>query len=507
MGLIYKIENRINGKIYIGQTIQTLRARFGGHLNSLKASNNHKEGSLYYDMQKYGVTNFDVSVIERCDNNKLSERETYYINKYDSYNNGYNRTNGGSAYFEVTDKVRKEIIEMAQSGMTATEIIATIGYSLTAILNVVKSEGIDINKDSGRGPIRVIQYTQEYKPIRSFESITEAYRNIDSGVSESTFQHNVRRACGTGELLYGYHWAIAESLLEEVEGKLRIFRSPLDRDNYLNGSQYWIKGDTIITDITNQLNKNSVVLCKYCGKPAGNDIGICGECVKLHPKSRLITRENRGVIKQEEKQAYKDTDKKERTTKRKDEHNTSAKDAEPKPTLASRLPDKETLESLIKQYSYAEICRMYGVYERTLRDKLREYGIYKEKINRNADDIQIIRDVLTHGRTEAAKLNNVSTWKVDNILDKYKIPSWLFDNSKPVRALDTFTKTETIFRSFKDAARAISPESATASAINSLGYKIGKAAQEGKVYKGYTWSILDKQAFIGELLLKLGDTN
>lgn len=47
-------------------------------------------------IKKYGIENFDFSIIEECSPDFLDERERYWISYYDSYNNGYNRTPGGS---------------------------------------------------------------------------------------------------------------------------------------------------------------------------------------------------------------------------------------------------------------------------------------------------------------------------------------------------------------------------------------------------------------------------
>ena len=44
-------------------------------------------------MRKYGVVNFHIELIEETNNPE--ERETYWINKLDTYNNGYNATLGG----------------------------------------------------------------------------------------------------------------------------------------------------------------------------------------------------------------------------------------------------------------------------------------------------------------------------------------------------------------------------------------------------------------------------
>lgn len=70
---IYKIENIINGKCYIGQS-ENLPIRIKTHINNIKKiKENNKE--LNIDAEKYGVENFKIEVIEYCDISKLDEKE------------------------------------------------------------------------------------------------------------------------------------------------------------------------------------------------------------------------------------------------------------------------------------------------------------------------------------------------------------------------------------------------------------------------------------------------
>ncbi len=88
---IYKITNKINGKSYIGQTTDYKR-RFSEH--KAKGYNNEENKLLYYAFDKYGIDNFTFEVIEDKTPN-YNEREKYWIQYYDSYENGYNMTLGG----------------------------------------------------------------------------------------------------------------------------------------------------------------------------------------------------------------------------------------------------------------------------------------------------------------------------------------------------------------------------------------------------------------------------
>ena len=88
---VYKIENLINGKVYIGSTEKSFLKRFSTHYTKLKA-NNHK-GHIYLQnaVNKYGIENFEFSILEDLEN-EILEKEAYWINYFDSCNRekGYN---------------------------------------------------------------------------------------------------------------------------------------------------------------------------------------------------------------------------------------------------------------------------------------------------------------------------------------------------------------------------------------------------------------------------------
>lgn len=106
--IIYKVKNLINGKIYIGQTTQSLNSRIYGHKrDSLK----FKDIKFYRAANKYGWDNFEFSIID--DKAKTLEElcslEKHYIEKFDSYKNGYNSTSGGEISPMMFEETRKKV--------------------------------------------------------------------------------------------------------------------------------------------------------------------------------------------------------------------------------------------------------------------------------------------------------------------------------------------------------------------------------------------------------------
>lgn len=95
MIFIYKIQNQINKKIYIGSTKDPERRWFEHKQSSKLKSCKSYNYPLQTAIRKYGVENFYITLICECDISELDELEIFYIKKYDSYNNGYNLTLGG----------------------------------------------------------------------------------------------------------------------------------------------------------------------------------------------------------------------------------------------------------------------------------------------------------------------------------------------------------------------------------------------------------------------------
>lgn len=106
MGIIYQYKNKLNGKSYVGMT-KNLKDRNKRHLLSLK---NGSTQVLYQAMRKYGVENFDLIILETCDDSILCEREKFWIQKENSFVNGYNMTEGGEGG-NTYSKLSKEKIE------------------------------------------------------------------------------------------------------------------------------------------------------------------------------------------------------------------------------------------------------------------------------------------------------------------------------------------------------------------------------------------------------------
>lgn len=92
---IYKIENMVNNKVYIGCS-NDIERRWNDHrTRAFSEGDREYNKTLYRAFRKYGLDNFKFSIICECSKEDIKEKEIAFIELYDSYNNGYNETIGG----------------------------------------------------------------------------------------------------------------------------------------------------------------------------------------------------------------------------------------------------------------------------------------------------------------------------------------------------------------------------------------------------------------------------
>lgn len=104
-GIVYKIENILSGKIYIGQTIVSIQERWSGH----KCDSKRRNTPLYASMRKHGDSLEDVFKItileEDIELTHLDQKEIDWIKELNSIHpNGYNLSNGGQGFLTVEER-------------------------------------------------------------------------------------------------------------------------------------------------------------------------------------------------------------------------------------------------------------------------------------------------------------------------------------------------------------------------------------------------------------------
>lgn len=119
---IYKIENLVNHKCYIGQAVDINR-RWRRHRETYTdITSREYEYPIYRAMRKYGIDNFSFEIIEECSREELNEKERFYVEKYNAFFDGYNQTLGGDGAVN-TDFATKEVIIGIISDLENTDML------------------------------------------------------------------------------------------------------------------------------------------------------------------------------------------------------------------------------------------------------------------------------------------------------------------------------------------------------------------------------------------------
>ena len=110
---VYKITNIKNGKMYIGQTINSIESRFKRHIND--AMNNILDTHFARAIRKYGPDSFVIEILDFAySQEELTYKEYFWINYFKSNIVGYNETCnmykcGGNTYYNKSDEDMKII--------------------------------------------------------------------------------------------------------------------------------------------------------------------------------------------------------------------------------------------------------------------------------------------------------------------------------------------------------------------------------------------------------------
>ena len=174
MAYIYQITNKINGKIYIGKTENSIEKRFKEHCSDAFKDRNEKR-PLYAAMRKYGIENFEVELLEETDNPE--EREVFWIEQKRSFKDGYNATIGGDGkkYLDY-DLIIAEYLEIQNITLTAKKLNISVDSVKTALnsKNIAPKASSEISKENFGKIIKMFDLTNCY--IQSFASLKDAAR-------------------------------------------------------------------------------------------------------------------------------------------------------------------------------------------------------------------------------------------------------------------------------------------------------------------------------------------
>ena len=124
-GIIYKIENKVNGKVYIGQTRVGFKERIYAHRRAL-IKNEHNNDYLQRAWNKYGEVNFTFSIVETCSLEELDEKEVNWIKYHRSCRGAYNLESGGNKNKIPSDYSRMKMSVNTREAFKRPDVIEKI---------------------------------------------------------------------------------------------------------------------------------------------------------------------------------------------------------------------------------------------------------------------------------------------------------------------------------------------------------------------------------------------
>lgn len=257
MGYIYKITNSINGKIYVGQTFRNVQERFKEHLRMGRKEEVGYKSLLYYAIKKYGKDAFSVDTLEECPDDKLNEREIYWIDTLGTCENGYNISRG----VQKEPKYHSaDILRLWQQGYCTKEISNIVDISKQIVIKRLRENGVTSKEIMSRGSLigntnrrKVIRFSPDASDIVIYNSMTDASRENHITVAQITM------VCrGERNFAGGYRWVYyeGEETLKDIK-PMSITHCVREVHQYTKDGQY-IRSFSSLSDARKFMGKTTV---------------------------------------------------------------------------------------------------------------------------------------------------------------------------------------------------------------------------------------------------------
>ena len=206
MPYIYKITNKLNGKIYIGKTNRSIEERFEEHCRDRLKQAKEKR-PLYSAMNKYGVENFSIELVEETDISE--EREKYWIEYFGSFKNGYNATLGGDGKPYIDYDL---VVAMYNELKNQQEVARRLNISSDSVSIILKNKhimtlpGKDVSAKITSKPVSQFDLQDNY--IQTFTSAKAAADSLNkiTKTSRGASSHIADVCKGKRKTAYGFIW-------------------------------------------------------------------------------------------------------------------------------------------------------------------------------------------------------------------------------------------------------------------------------------------------------------
>lgn len=207
---IYCICNLINGKKYIGKSIN-LSNRLNQHVGMLR-NNRHHSNYLQASYNKHGELSFIYGVVEYCDKSRLDELERYYVDLYNTYYNGYNEqipTGENSGHIFTEEDKQKHSIAMLLARSRDSE-------STREKMRIGSAIGRARAAETMNNRITLLYDPNSLKLIKTIGSTNECLEFL--GVNPKMFYRRIREVYVCDRLSYKGYVLIRPHIGMTIEG-------------------------------------------------------------------------------------------------------------------------------------------------------------------------------------------------------------------------------------------------------------------------------------------------
>lgn len=221
MSYIYLVTNKLNGKQYVGQH------RYDG--DGLDPKYMGSGVALWQAYDKYGIENFDMELLEECDDEDLNPLEQLYIEHYNTFSpNGYNLTTGGDT-FQLSEETKTKLSDALKNNESLSKQIG--------------------------------QYSSDGKFIQSFQSSKEAERQLNITAS------HINECCNGGrKMAGGFIWCFYENDNDLTDLSQYKYKSQINNKskskqvNQYDDNGYLVKTYPSIAEAARQIGRSSCAI-------------------------------------------------------------------------------------------------------------------------------------------------------------------------------------------------------------------------------------------------------
>lgn len=165
---IYKITRKSDGKVYIGQS-ECIVKRILQHINNIRETNSDKiDGAI----QSEGWENFTYEVelaLPELNTEQLWLAESTYIARYDSHNNGFNKTKGNHiGKYDHDTFVRKYIVSAGVTKTLRDRFKLDFSNKRVLLINLFDDQFVQVLKYRGCEVIQISKYFEERADLGNY---------------------------------------------------------------------------------------------------------------------------------------------------------------------------------------------------------------------------------------------------------------------------------------------------------------------------------------------------